>query len=322
MTPADPADGAARAGSPRAIGVTGASGFLGGALARLLESRGERVVRFVRGREAGPGEVAWDPARGLLDPAALAGLDAVVHLSGAGLADAPWTPARRRVLVESRVESTALLAHALAGCRGRPRVLVSTSAVGWYGDRGDETLDESSAPGTGFLAELAQRWESAAEPAVRAGLRVVHPRLGIVLSPGEGALGPLVRLFRLGLGGPLGNGRAWWSWVGLEDVLGMLLFAIALDELTGPFNAVAPEPVRQADFARALGRALGRPSWLPAPAFALRAVLGRDRADQMLLASQRVRPSVLERAGFRWRGPALGPLLERLFVRPRLEPVG
>jgi uncharacterized protein (TIGR01777 family) len=199
-------------------------------------------------------------------------------------------------------------------------VLVSTSAVGWYGSRGDELLDESSAPGTGFLAELAQRWEAAAEPAARAGVRVAHPRFGIVLAPGEGALGPLGPLFRLGLGGPLGNGRAWWSWLGLDDALEMLRFAIARDELAGPFNAVAPEPVRQADFARALGRALGRPAWLPAPAFALRAVLGRDRAEQLLLASQRVRPGVLERAGFAWRDPRLGPLLERLFVRARGRP--
>ncbi len=305
---------------PLAVGITGASGFLGGALSRYLESRGERVVRLVRGRAAGAGEVAWDPAAERLEPDSLAGLDAIVHLAGAGIAEARWSAARRRVLVESRVRSTALLARALAAARGGPRVLVSASAVGWYGDRGEEPLDESSPPGTGFLAGLAQRWEEAAAPAARAGVRVAHPRIGVVLWPGQGALAPLARAFRLGAGGPLGSGRAWWSWVGLHDLLDMIVTAIVDERLAGPFNAVAPEPARGAALARALGRALGRPSWAPAPAFALRLLLGRGRADEMLLASQRVHPRVLERTGFRFRDPALAPLLERLHGRPRLEP--
>jgi uncharacterized protein (TIGR01777 family) len=178
-------------------------------------------------------------------------------------------------------------------------------------------LDESSAPGRGFLAEMAQRWEDAAAPAAAAGVRVVHPRIGIVMWPNAGALAKLALPFQLFGGGPLGEGRMWWSWVALEDLLEMLRFALESPGLNGPFNAVSPEPVRQAVLARALGRALRRPCWLPAPAFALRLVLGREKADELLLASQRVRPAVLERAGFRWREPVLAPLLQRLYEPPR-----
>jgi len=303
------------------VGLTGASGFLGRALTAYLTTQGHQVVRFVRGRAAHAGEVAWDPARGELRPEDLAGLDAVVHLSGAGIAERPWTPERRRELVESRVASTELLARVLAAKPGRTRVLVSASAVGWYGDRGDETLDETSAPGSGFLADLARAWEAAAAPAARGGVRVVHPRIGIVLWPTAGALEPLALPFRLGGGGPLGSGRAWWSWVGLHDLLDMILFAVRHEGLVGPFNAVAPEPVRQGELARTLGRSLGRPSWLPAPVPALRAVMGRARADELLLASQRVRPVALERAGYRHRDPELGALLDGLYGRPLAEAV-
>ena len=301
---------------PLAVGVTGASGFLGRQLCAYLTSQGHRVARLVRAGRAGAGEVAWDPARGQLDTAALAGLDAIVNLAGAGIADARWTVPRQQELVESRVASTALLARHLAEGAG-PRVLVSASAVGWYGDRGDDWLEETSSPGRGFLAELGRRWEDAAAPAARAGVRVAHPRIGVVLWPGQGALGKLALPYRFGAGGPLGSGGAWWSWVGLHDLLDMLLFAIEHDTLSGPFNAVAPHPARQADLARALGHALARPSLLPAPAFALRALLGREKADEMLLSSQRVRPAELERAGFRWREPALEPLLARLYGVPR-----
>ena len=305
----------ARAATPLTVGVTGASGFIGGALCGALAARGDAVRRLVRGRAAGPGEVAWDPARGVLDPGALEGLDAVVHLSGAGLGDRRWTAARRRELVESRVRSTGTLARAIAACRRPPRVLLSASAVGWYGNRGDEPLDESSAPGRGFLAELAQAWEAAASPAAAAGVRVAHPRAGLVLARGAGVLGELERPFRLGLGGPLAGGRAWWSWIALDDLVAALLLALADERLHGPFNAVAPEPVRQGEFARALGRALRRPAWAPAPAFALRLLLGGERATELLLASQRARPAALLAAGFRFREPALVPCLERLYAR-------
>ena len=302
-----------------AIGVTGASGFLGRSLAAFLAARGDRVTRFVRGRRAGTGEIAWDPLAGQLDECALEPLDGIVHLSGAGIADERWTLERRRLLVDSRVRSTATLARALAACakRGaRPRVLVSASAVGWYGDRGDEPLDERSGPGRGFLAELAQAWEAAAAPARDAGVRVAHPRTGLVLSPDGGVLAKLLLPFRLGAGGPLGDGRAWWSWIALSDWLDAVGFALEAPALAGAFNAVAPEPVRQGDFARTLGRALHRPAFMPAPALALRAIMGRGRADEMLLASQRALPHALTAAGFRFREPELARLLARLLAPP------
>jgi uncharacterized protein (TIGR01777 family) len=260
--------------------------------------------------------VAWDPGRGVLEPRALDGLDAIVHLSGASIGDGAWTPARRRELMTSRVDSTALLARTMAARADGPRVLVGTSAIGYYGDRGEEWLEESSAPGRGFLAGLAKQWEQAAEPAERAGVRVVHPRIGLVLWPSEGALAPLVRLTRWGAGGPLGNGRAWWSWIGLRDLLEMFARAIESAALAGPFNAVAPEPIRQRAFATTLGRVLGRPAILPAPAFALRLVLGRERADQLLLASARVRPAALARLGHRWLDPDLEPYLSQVLRPP------
>ena len=307
----------ARAASgARTIGITGASGFLGRALSAYLSTQGHRVVRFVR-RPAREGEIAWDPARGTLDTGALAPLDAVVHLAGAGVADSRWSAARKRELVESRVASTATLARALATAPPRARALVSASAIGWYGDRGDELLDESSAPGTGFLAELARAWEGAADPARAAGVRVAHPRIGLVLWPLAGALEKLVPPFRMGVGGPLGNGRQWWSWITLHDLLDLLLRAVEDDGLHGPFNAVAPEPIRQRDFAAAVGAALSRPSWLPAPAFALRALLGAEQADGMLLAGQRVRPAVLEQRDHAYRDPDLRGALQRLFGRVR-----
>jgi uncharacterized protein (TIGR01777 family) len=306
---------------PLVVGVTGASGFLGRELCATLGTRGHQVVRFVRATTEAPrvmlanaDTIAWDPARGVLDPSQLAGLDAVVNLAGAGIADQPWSPARKHELIDSRVRTTATLASAMA--RAGTRVLVSASAVGWYGDRGDETLTETSAPGRGFLAELARDWEAAAEPARAAGVRVVHPRIGIVLSPRGGALAKLVTPFRFGVGGPLGDGRAWWSWITLRDLVDVIVFALEHDTLNGVCNAVAPQPARQRELARALGQALSRPALLPAPAFALRTLLGRERADAMLLASARVEPAVLNAAGFVFRDPELAPALARLFGVP------
>jgi len=301
--------------APLTVGVTGASGFIGSALCAALAASGDRVRRFARGRAASPGEIAWDPARGRLDPAALEGLDAVVHLSGASLDGPRWTAARKRELVQSRVGSTATLARAIGSCSRPPRVLVSGSAVGWYGDRGDEPLDESSAPGGGFLAGMAHDWEAAAAPAAAAGVRVVHPRTGLVLARQGGVLAALERPFALGLGGPLAGGRAWWSWIALGDLLRAIGFALRDERLRGPFNAVSPAPVRQGEFARALGAALHRPAFAPAPAFALRILLGRERADEMLLAGQRAAPAVLLAAGFSFASPALGPYLDLLYGR-------
>ena len=313
---------AARTKGSLTVGVTGASGFIGRELCAYLSTQGHRVVRFVRQGAAGEGTIAWDPARGVLDPNALRGLDAIVHLAGAGIADAPWTEARKRELVDSRVRSTDTLARAMAAAgEAGPRVLLSTSAIGFYGDRGDEKLTEQSPAGEGFLAGLARDWEAAAEPARQAGVRVVHPRIGIVLSPQAGALEKLAPPFLFGAGGPLADGRAWWSWITLHDLLDLLLWAVEDDRARGPINAVAPRPVRQRDFARALGRVLSRPSLAPVPAFALRTILGREQADEMLLGSQHVLPWMLEAAGFTWRDPELEPALAALYGRPRLTPI-
>ena len=317
VTALDLAERAARPSAPGVVAVTGSSGMIGTALVAYLRTQGVGVRRLVRREVRGADEIAWDPARGILDPRALEGLAAVIHLAGAGIADAPWTDARKRTLVDSRVAGTRTLARALAQARGACPVWVSASAVGIYGDRGEEALDESSALGSGFLAELGRAWESAAEPAAAAGVRVVHPRIGIVLWPQGGALEQLLRPFRFGVGGPLGSGRQWWSWVTLHDLLSMLLFAVSTPALAGPFNAVAPEPVRMRGLARAIGRTLGRPAFAPAPAFALRALLGREMADAILLSSQRLRPSVLERHGYRHRDPALEPALCALLGRVR-----
>jgi uncharacterized protein (TIGR01777 family) len=212
------------------------------------------------------------------------------------------------------VDATALLARSLADRAWRPRVLVSVSAVGIYGDRGDETLDETSPPGSGFLSELAIAWEAAAAPAMAAGIRIVHPRLGLVLAPHGGALAPLLRVTRLGIGGPLGSGRQWWSWITLDDVVSVLVAVIHDETIRGPVNVVAPAPVVQKSFARTLGRVLNRPAFVPAPGFALRMLLG-EMADAMLLAGQRVRPSVLDAHRFEFRDRDLEPALRRLLVQ-------
>lgn len=305
----------ARRITPMRVGVTGASGMIGHALTEWLDLNGCAVTRFVRGSVAGPGTVAWDPANGTLDPRALESLDAVVHLAGAGIADERWSEARKRELVASRVQSTGTLARAMAAAAGSggARVLVSTSAIGAYGDRGDEHVDESSGFGRGFLADLARQWEGAAAAAAAAGVRVSHPRIGVVLWPKGGALAKLVTPTLLGAGGPLGSGRQWWSWVSLHDVLDALVFAFA-HPLAGPYNVVAPEASRQRDFAGALGRALSRPAIAPAPAFAMRLLLG-EMADEALLAGQKVAPRVLREAGFAHRDADLESTLRLLLGR-------
>ena len=293
------------------VAITGASGLVGRALTAFLTTGGHTVVRIGRGGGADVApphpqlrDVRWDPARGVLDPAALEGVDAVVHLAGASVGER-WTAAHRQAILDSRVQGTRLVAETIARLERRPRVLVSMSASGYYGDRGDELLDESSPPGRGFLAEVAVQWEGAADAARAAGVRVVHPRLGVVLTPSGGALERMLTPFQLGAGGPLGNGRQWWSVVGLDDVLGALHWLVMRDDLAGPVNVVCPEPLRNADFAHALGRVLGRPSLVPAPAFALRLLLGREQADAMLLASQRIVPRRLLDTGFAFSAPTV-----------------
>jgi uncharacterized protein (TIGR01777 family) len=260
-------------------------------------------------------ETGWDPAAGTLDPADLAGVDGVVHLAGAGIGDRRWSPARRREIVTSRVRSTEVLARALAAMASPPTVLVNASAVGIYGDRGDEQLTEASALGTGFLAELCRAWEAATEPASAAGVRVVRLRSGVVLAAHGGALARQLPLFRLGVGGRLGSGRQWMSWITLRDESAAILRALDDAALEGPVNAAAPVPVTNRDFTRALGSALHRPVVAAVPRAALTIALGAGVAKEVVLASQRVLPAKLEEIGFSFRDPeidgALGWVLAR-----------
>jgi uncharacterized protein (TIGR01777 family) len=277
------------------IAVTGSTGLIGTALVTRLHAAGHDVVRLVRRAPRAADEVRWDPQSGEVDLEGLAGVDGAVHLAGAGVGDHRWTDDYKRTILASRVDGTRTLSQALATLQPLPRVLVSGSAVGYYGDRGDEVLTESSTGGEGFLADVVRSWEGAAAPAVDAGIRVSFARTGLVFSPEGGALGRMLPLARLGLGGPLGSGRQWWPWITLHDEVSALEFLLEKD-LDGPVNLSAPQPARQADVAKAFGHALHRPALLPAPAFGLRLVLGEFAAD--VLSSQRMLPSRLLDAGF------------------------
>lgn len=294
------------AGAPR-VAVTGASGLIGGALCAALRAEACEVRRLVRGAPASAGEVEWDPAAGRIDPDGLEGLDAVVHLAGENIAGGRWTPERRERILRSRVDGTALLARTLAALRRPPRVLLSGSAVGYYGDRGDEPLDETAPPGAGFLAEVCRAWEGAAEPARAAGIRVVHLRTGVVLSRRGGALPRMAAPFRRFVGGPIGGGRQWVSWIALDDEVGAIRHLMQAEDVAGPVNLVAPRPVPNAELARALGRALHRPAVVPTPAAALRLLFGEMAA--VLLDSTRAVPRALERSGYVFRHPELEPFL-------------
>jgi uncharacterized protein len=285
--------------------LSGGTGMLGSALRQALVARGTPVLQLVR-RPADRGELAWNPAvaTAFTNTASLEGARAAVHLSGASIAGKRWTAAYKRELTASRVDSTRALSTALAGLRQKPETLLVASAVGFYGDRGEEVLDESSAPGSGFLPEVCQLWEGAAQPAVQAGIRVVHLRFGVLLNRGPGALEKMLPAFRAGLGGPLGNGRQWMSWVGVEDVIRAILFAMETPALAGPVNITSPNTVRNAEFTKALAHQLHRPAFLPAPAFALRAAFGQ-MAEEALLASARVMPTKLTKAGFRFVHPTV-----------------
>jgi uncharacterized protein len=288
------------------IAITGSTGLIGKALVRASRDEGLTVIRLVRRPAAAEDEVRWDPFDGV-DAASLEGVDAVVHLAGAGIGDHRWTDTYKRELRDSRIEGTRTLARALAGLSRRPAVFVSGSAVGFYGDTGDTPVDESASAGTGFLASLCRDWEAAAQPAVDAGIRVVHPRTGLVLSREGGLLGRVLPLFRLGLGGRLGSGRQWMSWISLRDTVAALRFLID-DGLQGPINLTAPEPVTNAAFTAAVGRALRRPAPFIVPAPALRLALG-GFADEGALVSQRVLPNRLAKAGFVFRHPDIDTAL-------------
>ena len=291
--------------------VTGASGLIGSALVPALEAGGARVIRL--DRRPGPASRAWNPDAGVIPRDALEGLDAVVHLAGESIAGVRWSRARKARLVSSRVDGTALLSAALAALERPPRVLVSASAIGIYGDRDDETLDEDSPPGRGFLADLARAWEGATAAAEARGIRVVRLRIAPVLASRGGMLAPLLPLFRLGLGGPLGSGRQWMSWIALDDLLSAIRHVLDDEASRGPVNAAAPGAVRNREFARCLGRVLARPAILPTPAVALRVVLG-GIADEALLASARVAPRRLLARGFTFRFPELEPALRHVLA--------
>lgn len=289
--------------------VTGSTGLVGTALVPALEAAGHEVLRLVRRVPRGPAEVHWDPAAGGLDPADLVGVEAAVHLAGENVGAGRWNPDRKARILASRRDGTALLARILAGLEPHPRVLVSASAVGIYGDRGDEALDEGSAPEPegpegSFLAEVCRHWEAATRPAEQAGIRVVRLRTGVVLSPDGGALGTMLLPFRLGLGGRVGSGAQFMSWVALPDVVRAFVFALEHDTLAGAVNLTAPHPVSNAAFTRTLGRVLGRPTIFPLPALVVRLVLGQ-MGQELLLSGAQVFPRALQRAGFRFQHPDL-----------------
>jgi uncharacterized protein (TIGR01777 family) len=278
--------------------ISGASGLVGKALVSTLRADGHSVARLVRpGSAASAGDIVWDPMTATVDVAAMEGMEAVVHMSGANIAQGRWTAARKAVLRSSRIDTTRVLVDALASLRQKPRVFVCASAIGYYGNRGDEVLTESSAIGTDFIALLVRDWEAEANRAEASGIRTVMLRFGVILSSEGGALSRMLLPFKFGLGGRLGSGRQWMSWIALDDAVAIVRAAIADERLAGPLNVVAPNPVRNADLTRITAAVLHRPAILAAPAFALRIALG-EMADALLLASQRVIPERLLAAGY------------------------
>ena len=291
------------------IAVTGASGLVGTELVRVLRNRGVDVLRLVRRTPAAQDEVEWNPANGSIDVDGLAGIRGAIHLAGDNVASGRWTEAKKASIRDSRVQGTGLLSSALAQLSPRPEALVSASAIGYYGSTGDQAADESSPLGEGFLASVCADWEAAAEPARQAGIRVVNARIGIVLDARDGALAKMKMPFLLGVGGRIGDGSQYMSWITLHDVVAALVFALEHPDLRGPVNLVAPNPVTNAEFTDTLGRVLKRPTFFPVPKFALRLGAGAQMADEMLIGGTRVIPSVLRSNGFEWESETLEPAL-------------
>ena len=279
--------------------VTGVSGPIGAALLPSLQSGGTQVIRLVRGPANNAEQISWDPLAPL-SPAAVSGFDAVIHLAGESVVGR-WTDAKKKAIRDSRVLGTRNLATALTKSDAKPGVLVCASAVGFYGNRGDELLREESPSGQEFLPEVCREWEEASRIAANAGIRTVNIRIGLVLSPTGGALGSMLTPFKLGLGGRLGSGQQWWSWIHVDDIVGAIHHALDTQSLSGPVNLVAPNPTRNAEFTKILASVLGRPALFPVPEFALRAALGRAAAQELLLASQRVEPAKLAASGYSFR---------------------
>jgi hypothetical protein len=298
--------------SPEKIAVTGASGLVGSALVPELRRKGIDVVRLVRRAPASEDEVRWDPGTGTIDGAGLGGVTGAIHLAGDNIASGRWTEAKKASIRNSRVRGTEVLAHALAQLSPQPRVFVSASAIGYYGARGDQAVDESSAQGSGFLASVCGEWEAAADEARASGIRVVHPRIGVVLAAEGGALAKMKLPFLLGVGGRIGDGSQYMSWITLQDLVSALIFALGREDLEGPVNYVSPTPVTNAEFSATLGQVLHRPAIIPVPKFALRLGVGSEMADEMLIGGVRVIPASLHAHGFHWEHTSLEPALRSL----------
>ncbi|MCE7933312.1 MAG: TIGR01777 family protein [Chlorobi bacterium CHB2] len=308
LTQQDLAEHHRHAHKPRlTVLISGPNGLLGTQLSAFLTTGGHKVLGLTRGRSS-EAMIHWNPATGEIDAARLEGVDAVVHLAGEPIA-ALWTGSKRKSVMESRVKGTQLLASAIARLRAKPAVMISASAVGYYGDRGAELLDESKGPGDLFLSEIGKQWEAAADPARQAGIRVVHPRIGVVLTPAGGALGPMLIPFRLGLGGPIGKGEQFWSWITIDDTIGGIHHAMMNETIHGPMNLVAPNPATNREFCKTLAAVLRRPCIVAAPAAVLKTALGQ-MGKEVLLASQRVVPNVLLETGYTFRHPELREGLE------------
>jgi uncharacterized protein (TIGR01777 family) len=293
------------------IVISGSSGLVGSALSQSLGRTGHHVVRLVRApRQPENSEALWNPTTGTLDPRAISGADAVINLNGRNIGDGRWSSSVKGALRTSRLDATRTIVEAIGRADEPPPLLISASATGFYGDRGDEVLDESSGPGDGFLADLARDWEEAAFEASTEQTRVVALRMGMVLAR-DGALAKMLTPFKLGAGGPIGSGRQYWPWIELDDVCGVVQFALENSDLRGPVNVVAPQETRCGDFTRTLGRVLRRPAFIPLPAFAARLALG-EMADALLLASTRVQPQSLQEAGYTFRSPELEGALRKL----------
>lgn len=297
------------------VAVTGSSGLIGSALVPHLETQGHEVVRVVRREARGDREISWDPAAGTIDVAGFDGVDGVVHLAGKGIGENRGTERVKREVRDSRVRGTRLLADALAGRDTRPEVLVSASAIGYYGDRGDEILSEASSSGRGFLAALCREWEAATVPASEAGVRVVNLRSGLVVTASGGFMGRLLPFFRLGVGGRLASGRQWWSWIAIDDEVDLISHALTNTEVKGALNATAPNPVTNREFTRLLGHVLRRPTVVPVPRAALWARMGREFGDD-ILASQRVECAQAAATGYQFHHPGLEAALRDILDKP------
>jgi hypothetical protein len=296
--------------------LTGSHGLIASALVPRLRADGHRVVRLVRAEPEGSDDVRWDPEAGTIDAAGLDGVDAVVHLAGAGIGDKKWTPERKRLVLESRTKGTGLLVRTLAGLSRPPGVLISGSAVGYYGDRGDEVLTEASAAGADFPAQVCLAWEAAAAPAADAGIRLVTIRTGIVLAAHGGALSRMLPPFRLGIGGRIGSGRQYMSWISIDDHVGAVRHLLGAHGVTGPVNLTAPTPVTNAEFTRALGGALHRPTVLPTPLLPLKAVYGGELVESLLVRGQRALPDALTASGYAFEHETLDDALRAVLAAP------